>query len=246
MPGTVPPPRYAGQPNRTVLPPGTRLWRVHYRSVAPDAFTRPRAEAFFGGGRFDGTAAGDPYDFYYAGLDASTALAEVFLRDLTFGADGMRVLPHATVAHRRASLLRTVAPLRLISLVTGPDLAAVAQDDWLVHADAHEYPKTRRWAQWMRGQAPWAQGLVWSSKRDAGKKALVLFGDRLAGGALSASPAAFVDLDAPAGTAWVNATLAPYRTVVASPRVARRPVARTRAGARRRRGTACRVIRDQA
>ncbi|MFC6082586.1 RES family NAD+ phosphorylase [Sphaerisporangium aureirubrum] len=216
IPGRVPPPRYAGQPNRSLLPAGTPLWRVHHRAVRADRFTRPRAPEYRGGGRFDGTALTDPYHFYYAGLDASTALAEVLLRDLPFGADGRRVLPRAGVDERLASRLHTTRPLALISLVTGPDLAAVAQDDWLVRAEPHDYPRTRRWARWMRGQAPWAQGLLWSSKRDTGKRVVMLFGDRVPGHVLSDPPARAVDLGGSDGTRWVNAVLAPYRTAVAA------------------------------
>jgi hypothetical protein len=193
------------------------LWRVHHRAVRADRFTRPRTAAHRGGGRFDGTVLTDPYRFYYAGLDASTALAEVLLRDLPFGADGRRILPHAGVAERLASRLHTTRPLTLIALVTGPDLAAVAQDDWLVRADPDDYPRTRGWARWMRGQAPWAQGLLWSSKRDTGKRVLMLFGDRVQGAVLSDPPARVVDLGHPPGTEWVNAVLAPYRTVVSAP-----------------------------
>ncbi|MEO3812667.1 RES family NAD+ phosphorylase [Sphaerisporangium sp. B11E5] len=214
MPGTVPPPRYAGQPNRSLLPEGTPLWRVHHRAVRADRFTRPRAPGR-GGGRFDGTVLTDPYRFYYASLDASTALAEVLLRGLPFGADGLRTLPTESVAERLASRLRTTLPLTLISLVTGPDLAAVAQDDWLVRAEPHDYPRTRRWAHWMRAQAPWAQGLLWSSKRDAGKRVLMLFGDRVPGTVLGDPPAGVVDLGGPAGREWANTVLAPYRTSVA-------------------------------
>lgn len=222
MPGTVPPPRYAGRPNRFLLPAGTPVWRVHHRAVRADRFTRPRAPGR-AGGRFDGTVPTDPYRFYYASLDASTALAEVLLRGLPFGADGRRRLPYDRVADRLASRLRTTHPLVLISLVTGPDLAAVAQDDWLVRAEAHHYPRTRLWAHWMRRQAPWAQGLVWSSKRDEGKQVLMLFGDRVPGAVLGDPPVQAVDLGGAAGTRWVDAVLAPYRTFVAPAAVSGAP-----------------------
>ena len=84
------------------------------------------------------------------------------------------------MAGRQISGLSLTRDLELVSLITGQDLAAVAQDHWLVTANGPQYAQTRGWAHWLRQQAPWAHGFIWPSLRDRGGLAVVLFGDRCA------------------------------------------------------------------
>jgi hypothetical protein len=219
-----PPSKYHGTPNAYTLNAGERLWRVHSRQYGAGEFNPVAADEHFGGGRFDGTKT-DPYPFFYAGAESSTALAEVFLRDeLRFTEWGYRLLQWEAVRSRRISMVETTYPLTLLSLRTGPDLAAVAASAWLVQGAAN-YGESRAVARWLRERTPWSQGLIWTSTIDLGKPAVVLFGDRCDARALREVPGHAIDLDDGPGISWLNAALAPYRTEVRRPR--RWPARRT-------------------
>ncbi|MEU4829450.1 RES family NAD+ phosphorylase [Streptosporangium sp. NPDC023615] len=217
MPLAPPPARHHATPHLRELPAGTRLWRVHDRRFKATDFNPRPADANFGGGRFDGTG-NDPYPYYYAGLEAETALAEALLRDIPFDDRGVRLVRRAKVRGRRASVVITTEDLVLVDLCSGEALAAVAQDSWLVHADPVDYHATRRWGSWIRERAPAAHGLIWPSKREGGQPALVLFGDRCSPASLIADPFAGTDLDDREGAAWLNGHLARYRACVLMPR----------------------------
>ncbi|MGP4020986.1 RES family NAD+ phosphorylase [Saccharopolyspora sp. 5N708] len=216
MPEASSPPQFDATPNRYVLPADTTLYRVHERKRHAAEFKPAQLGTGSSGGRFDGTEA-DPFASYYAGLEMQTALAETLLRNLGFGVDGQRLIRRAQIAGRRFSAVRTARDLNLVSLLTGPDLAAVGQDSWLINAEGPDaYPKTQRWAAWIRTQADWADGLIWLSKRDTGKSALVLFGDRCGEAGLDGDePEMQIDLDTAIGEAWLNRMLRPYRAAVA-------------------------------
>ncbi len=217
MPFAQPPTEYTGTPARVVLPAGTSLFRVHGCSRPPEEFKQLASNPFFGGGRFDATEQ-DPYPFMYAGLSETAALAETLLRSLPFEPDGgSRLLPRAAVKQRRFSHLRLTTEITLLSLATTADLAAVSQDEWLVHAGPDQYAQTRYWAHWLREVAPWAQGFVWLSKRDLGQRVVILFGDRCDPGLLEPAATPSADLDDLDGETWLNRVLTPYRTQVAPP-----------------------------
>jgi hypothetical protein len=231
MPCTPPPPHYDGTPRRHTLGRGVCLWRVHRQKYGATAFNTKLSDSLFGGGRFDATAE-DPYLFCYAALDETTALAESVLHDdPPWTPRGDRKLGRPVVDRDQLSALAVTQDLELVSLVTGQDLAAVAQDHWLVTADGPQYAQTRGWARWLRRQAPWAEGFIWPSLRDPGGRAVILFGDRCAArfGAeygramLHEIPELAVKFDSVAGTAWLNRRLAPYRAAVEYPEPARRP-----------------------
>lgn len=221
MPLSQPPRHYGGTPNRYALRRGACLWRVHQEPYAASAFNPSLSDVLYGGARFDATGA-DSYPYYYAGLTEETALAETLLRDLAFDDSGYRVVLREKVSGHRLSALALLKDLSLVSLVHAEDLAAVAQDSWLVTAPARDYPQTRDWAHWLRRQAMWAHGLIWDSLRDRGGLAMVLFGDRLARDfgddyektLLHEITGLTVNLGDAAGTAWVNERLRRYRAVV--------------------------------
>lgn len=224
MPYMRPPSHYNGTPRRYLLRRGSCLWRVHREKYGAGAFNDRPSDPLFGGGRFDATGA-DPYVYCYAALDETTAVAETLLRDSPWTQDGERQLNRTAVAGRQLSGLTLTRDLELVSLITGQDLAAVAQDHWLVTADGPQYAQTRGWAHWLRQQAPWAQGLIWPSLRDLGGRAIILFGDRCAARCgdeyertmLHEISGLTVNLDDHAGTAWLNRRLEPYYTVVDYP-----------------------------
>jgi hypothetical protein len=211
------PTRYRGSPNLYTLNARERLWRVHSRRYHADQFNPVPGDQRDRGGRFDGTT-DNPYPHYYAGGDETTALAEIFLRDpLQFNQFGYRVLPFTAVRDRRISAVETVRPLTLVSLRTGPDLAAAAVNAWLVQGES-AYDASRTIAHWLRERAPRADGLIWTSTIDLGKPAIVLFEDRCGHGVIRELPNHAKDLDDDEGIGWLNEALAPYHTQVRRPR----------------------------
>jgi hypothetical protein len=202
-----------GDPNRHVLPAGTTLWRLHRRDRRPELWNDVPDDVAIGGGRFSSTA-DCRYPFLYLTFAPQTALAERLLRSLPFPEQGPRLVPRAGVVDRRLTMLATTGRLILLPLLTTPDLAAVCQDEWLVHTGPHDYALTRRWAHWLRTEHPWTQGLIWPSRCNLGESAAVLFGDRCPPGTVQqAGP--HRDLDDSPGTAWLNIQLAPYGAAVA-------------------------------
>ncbi|QEU76512.1 RES domain-containing protein [Streptomyces nitrosporeus] len=205
-----------GTPAKAGLPAGTLLHRVHAAHRSPVDFNPVPAHCLYGGGRFDATPC-DGYGYLYAGLGAEAAVCEALLRQLPFDpAGGPRLLPRTAVEGRSLSVLRLRTGISLVSLMTAGDLAAVHQDTWLVHAEAQEYAYTRDWAHWIRRHTdPWAQGMVWSSKREPGDRAVVLFGDRCPPGALGPAAESTLELGTPDGVEWLNGVLQPYRVQLA-------------------------------
>ncbi|MGW4232066.1 RES family NAD+ phosphorylase [Streptomyces sp. NPDC004980] len=165
------------RPHRGVIPAGTELWRVHKSRYAAHQFNPTLADIHFDGGRFEGTRL-DPYHSLYVADTAVTALAESVLRSQPYASSsGMREIPFATVSGRSLSVLRTTRELTLVSLIEEKDLAAVRQNSTLLE-DERNYAKSRRWASEIRAQAPDAMGLIWQSRRDRPRNAMVLFQDR--------------------------------------------------------------------
>jgi hypothetical protein len=216
MPLARPPSAAKPSLNRILLSAGTRLWRVHKKYRSCSDFKSVESDAHFGGGRFD-SSPGDAYPYLYAAPEQQTALLETLVRAVPFNDKGSRLIRRAAITDQRISALEPVQDLNLIGLLTTADLAAACQDEWLVYSSPSDYPQTRRWAQWLRAQAPWAQGFVWPSRRDLGRRSLVLFGDRLPDRALRDALGGSVDLDDAAGAAWINTQLAPYRISVKPP-----------------------------
>ena len=226
MPYVPPPARYDGTPNRYLLRRGTCLWRVHApgRQQQSWAFNPRPANALLGGARFDATP-GHEYPYYYAGLDEETALAETLLRGVHPDDRGTRLVPRSAVEGRRISALAITSDLTLVSLISGADLAAIGQDAWLVTAGGSEYAQTRGWAHWLRDQAEWASGFAWSSLRNMGGTAIILFGDRCAAAfgkgyeqrLLHDIPPLAVDLGDNAGADWLAERLKAFRIGIAPP-----------------------------
>ncbi|MGW2422052.1 RES family NAD+ phosphorylase [Streptomyces sp. NPDC001709] len=218
---TVSPSVYRFRPHWEVLPAGTQLWRMHKSRYAAEEF-KPFDPDDRAPGRFHGTPQ-DPYPCLYAATDAETALAETLLRSVRFDPEtGMRLVPWAQVRGRALNVVRTRCELKLVSLCSGAALAAVCQDHLLLESEGKEhYERTRRWAQEIRAQAPEAMGMIWGSKRNPSRRALVLFGDRLAdhaGGPLEALPYRSIpDLGSPEGIKEANQLLEPLRSAIREP-----------------------------
>jgi hypothetical protein len=228
MPLPKPPDLYDGTPNRYPLRRGTCLWRVHSHQFSARAFNSTPVDPLFGGARFDATDA-DPYPYYYAALDEDTALAETLLREPHRDKRGYHAMQRKDVTGRQISGLTLTRHLDLVSLISGEDLAAVAQDASLLTEAGSEYAQTRGTGHWLRSQAKWAHGFIWESQRNRSGLAIVLFGDRCAQDfgidyekvLLHEVPELAIDLGAEVGANWLNNQLRRYRVTVPPPR--RRP-----------------------
>lgn len=210
------------RPNRRVIPAGTELWRVHNTRYEPNEFNPKLADPFEfrDGNRFDGTPL-DPYHCLYLADTATTALAESVLRSRPFEPPaGRRRIPYATVRGRSLSVLRTRCELTLVSLIESRDLAAVCQEAALLE-DERNYVPARRWASEIRAQAPDAMGLIWQSRHNRPRHALVLFHDRFAhcdGKPLDVMPGkGILDLGSDAGIGRANGLLEPLRAEISRP-----------------------------
>ncbi|GAB2880993.1 RES family NAD+ phosphorylase [Streptomyces mayteni] len=211
------PPPSALTPRRLTLEADTTLWRCH-RTVHPaTGFNPVAAHPHFGGSRFDGTA-DDPYPYLYVAEEPATALAEVFLRSLEFDPRAnARLIPRAQAVRYSLSRLTTSAPIELITLITEEDLAEVFQDSWLLETEGAGYAQTRHWAQALRRDAGWAQGMVWQSRRHRPRLAYVLFGDRRDEAALKADQESSLDLGTEEGRREANRLLAGLRAAIPPP-----------------------------
>ncbi len=218
-PRQAPPERYEGAPHRFALQAGTRLARIHSAAFGVSEFNPTVARSNLRGGRFDATPS-DDYAFLYAAEDDATAVSEALLRDLPIDDRGARLLPAARLSGLRISWLRTTLDLELVSLRSGLDLAAVAQDTWLTTAPAAEYAMTRRWASAIREWAPSAAGLTWRSHREPAGFAYVFFGDRCPDGCFEEVtdglpvPPGDQNLDAGVARLYVEGILASYRVAL--------------------------------
>jgi hypothetical protein len=178
MPNRQPPKTPPAEPRLVTLAAGTRLSRVHSAQFGAAQFNPTLADPHWGGARFDATEA-DRYGYLYAGSDSACAVAETLLSDLPEAPGGGRFLPRSKIARRKISRLILSADVPLVSLCDGGELGRLGQDDnWLASCTSAEYPFTRRWGHALRAWVSEAQGFVWPSRRDAAKRAYVLFEDR--------------------------------------------------------------------
>ncbi|MDQ3152493.1 MAG: RES family NAD+ phosphorylase [Actinomycetota bacterium] len=220
MPDYLPPPNYSDTPHRYLLPTDTMLWRVHRQKDEPTDFTKYHGNRRFQYGRFAGSAA-DPYATWHASQDIATILADILLRSTQVSPTGYRMVRRVAVTGQRASALSTLMELELVSLRSAPDLAAVAQDVWLIHAEDIDDPMIRRWASWIRSRATSAVGFIWPPRLASQHHLVVLFGDRCSAGLFDPEPITQIDLDDESGAAWLNWVLRPYRARINPPRAPR-------------------------
>jgi len=203
----------------TTLSAGTVLFRVHQKRFSAEVFNPVPSHRYYGGGRFDATD-DDPYPYLYAGSTVDVAVAETLLRDLSPDDTGTRQLPRSKVTGRRISSVEVTVDLELVSLRSGTDLGAVAQDTWLTMCEPRDYAQSRHWGHWIRSYAKSAVGYVWLSRREPGAAAYVLFGDRLSPSAiaLTAHPDVPIgdqtDFDTPRGRRALRNRLTRYNVAL--------------------------------
>jgi hypothetical protein len=214
-----PPTAYAGIPRTTVLAANTVLYRLHPKHYPADEFSPVLSQQYYGGGRFDPTK-DEVYKYLYAGETVDVAIAECFLRDLMPDDAGVRQLPFARVTGRRISAICVGTDLEIVSLRSGEDLGAVAQDPWLTTCDPRDYAQSRHWGHWIRSHADTACGYVWLSRRESVASAYILFEDRIPPGAITTCSDPGVpsgdsaDFDAPRGRRELRNWLSRYRVAL--------------------------------
>ncbi len=147
------------------LPPGSAIVRVHHVRFGPVEFDTPRALPL-------GEAV---VPTLYAALDEETAVVEALFHDVPL--QGTRRLTRAALSDRFLSRLVSERDLRLLTI----------RDRELIEAPASAYRWTEDWGAALHAAAPRAHGMIWLGRRLADRPALVLFGDRLGAGELTAT-----------------------------------------------------------
>jgi hypothetical protein len=224
MPADLPPDRCPGQAATGLLPEGTRLWRVHSMDYPAHGFNPVPSDRKIGGGRFDCTSL-RYYPYLYAAAEQSTALMETVVRSLLFDKrTGRRTIVRVAIERLRMSAVELTRDLRILLLGDQRELNGVCATEWLVHTEALDYDLTRRWAMWLHGrdwleQEDWPgapQGMLWQSKRDQPRQAMMFFGDRCAD-AIRTVPGEGYLLDDPACHDTLTSLLLPYGVTLNPP-----------------------------
>jgi hypothetical protein len=130
-------------------------------------------------------------------------------------------VPLVSVEGRRLSAVRVTRRLKLLSMLTTTDLAAIGLTGWALHK-VEGYHATRDLAHRLRRRVLWADGLIWQSDHDIPRSSVVLFGDRC--GHEGPGPALEeddtfppVDLDSPAGMKWLDEEMRDYKVTLRRP-----------------------------
>ncbi|MET9880689.1 RES family NAD+ phosphorylase [Actinacidiphila glaucinigra] len=220
----IPAPSVRARPLRHVLPAGTELWRVHNARWSGVEFKDSPADLHWGGGRFcdiRDQLSIEPVPYLYAALSPLAAVCETLARDLWMPPNGRRRITQRKVRDTLLSKVEAAVDLPLVDLTDQAALAAVHQDHWLVTSPKPDYPRTRRWGSWIRGQAPWSVGFQWPSRQDFGPdtaKVCVLYAPRDGSDLLKPSSVEPLKLDTLAGRDYVNDLLDPMLIRVEHPR----------------------------
>lgn len=175
------PPAGGLDPKPLEWPKGKLIHRVHDSSFAGAGFNPCRGRPT----RFApiADARGVCVPSLYGAESFDTAVFESVLHNITPKAEVRRV--YASQLKRLA--YSVLAPARKLVLVdlTAAGLHSVKVDlDELFGGAQRRYPKTARWAEAFFRQVPWAQGLLWVSRRNNTEQTVVLFEPRIPAGSL--------------------------------------------------------------
>lgn len=167
----------------TELAEGTVLHRVHQSQYLADQFNPGvRGNARFSPIQDD---QGQAIPTLYAGTTLPCALMETVFHDVPHTA-GFKSFDKAKLAGQVHSTVRVEADLQLVDLSSVALRKLGVTRKQLIDTEKDQYPATRKWAMALHRQCPQAQGLSWVSRQDDSARAVVLFGDRIAEGALQA------------------------------------------------------------
>ena len=115
----------------------------------------------------------------YAAATLDAALMEVVLHGVPYPSEGhIHDLDRDLNSPLHASEIEIVQALRLVDLTKIGLQRMDVTPSAMFETNADDYPRTRRWATWLRHTTE-AQGLIWMSVRQPEQKAVVLFGDRI-------------------------------------------------------------------
>ncbi len=167
----------------TELIVGTVLHRVHQSQYQADQFS----PGLRGNARFSPIQdnQGQAIPTLYAGTTLPCALMETVFHDVPHTA-GFKSFDKAKLAGQVHSTVRVEADLQLVDLSSVALRKLGVTRMQLIDTEKDQYPATRNWAMALHRQCPQAQGLSWVSRQDDSARAVVLFGDRIAEGALQA------------------------------------------------------------
>ncbi|MFG0828953.1 RES family NAD+ phosphorylase [Pseudomonas sp. CJQ_7] len=165
----------------TELAEGTVLHRVHQSQYQADQFN----PGVRGNARFSPIQdeQGQAIPTLYAGTTLPSALMETVFHDVPHTA-GFKSFDKAKLAGQVHSTVRVEADLQLVDLSSVALRKLGVTRKHLIDTEKDQYPATRKWAMALHRQCPQAQGLSWVSRQDDSARAVVLFGDRIADGAL--------------------------------------------------------------
>lgn len=138
------------------------MFRTHRLNQAPFFF------GCTGLNRFD--SPDNSYEVLYAGLDAFCAFIETFA-----SAAGTRIVTTMALKEHALTEFKARRLLRLIDLTQSGALVRVGADGNLFAGD-HEIPQL--WSRALHDHREKADGLLYPSRLDPVRKAVVLFGDR--------------------------------------------------------------------
>lgn len=120
----------------------------------------------------------DIFCYLYAAAHHRTALGETLLRSKAPGAVGVQASRYGHLETLRIGWFRSQTDLHLADLSTDANLSAIGQDEWLTQCGGSGYEFTRKWGAYIRQAAPWAQGIVWPSRKDPNGLSYVFYEDR--------------------------------------------------------------------
>jgi hypothetical protein len=171
------------------LKSGSELHRVHPAIFGACQFNdTDKGDARFSPIR---SAAGVIIPTIYGGETFECATCEIILRcpdvpptDPKTGLPTFQIVVPSDYALHSHSVVRTTADLELVDLtITGQRRIGVNQNA-LLAGPKSTYAATRAWAERIHAACPKAQGIYYSSFQAGPRFAVVLFGDRIAAGAL--------------------------------------------------------------
>lgn len=183
-----PPPR-RGTPGLVELEPA-RWWRVHpYDAVTGRYLAQQFNDSGAGNARFSPLLLGGrPVPTLYAAETLDAALMETVLHDVPYPSEGyLHDLERDLRGPLHASQIAVVERLTVVDLTKLGLQRMGIRPSQMFETDADDYPRTRRWAEYLHQACEPAQGLLGMSARQPEARALMLFGDR-AGGAVESAP----------------------------------------------------------
>lgn len=179
-----------GKERYVTLPADTPLHRLHPATYEPDQFNpTDKGNARFSPVRDAGSAV---IPTIYAAETFECAACEIILRSPDTPATNpktntptLQIVSPDDFKDYAHSELRSTQALKLVDLTIKGQRRLGVDHNALLAGPKSTYPKTRAWAEKIHATCPEAQGIIYSSFQYGVDGALVLFGDRVADGALA-------------------------------------------------------------